>query len=45
MLVLVGEGSGGGQMACSGRGSGMRTEWVRRMGLEQGARQSARRAA
>ena len=30
-------GRGWGQMACSGRGSGMKTEWVRWMGLEPGA--------
>lgn len=36
MLVVVAGGEwGGGQMACSGQGSGMRTERVRWMGPEQ----------
>ena len=40
MLVLV---VGRGQMACSGRGSGMKTEWVRWMGPEPGGRAHAER--
>ena len=34
-------GGGRGQMACSGRGSGMKTEWVRWMGPEPGGRAHA----